>query len=166
MEQARDTKHLRTAVALLRITLGLIILATWVDNVRGGLYTADGLTTFFNELFDPINGNDSSLTVYKAFLDAAIVPMAGLFGGFQAVAELIMGLALLLGALTRLFSLAAMLFFVNLFLAYFGGHEWIWTYVLLFISALTLFLGYAGRKWGIDARLVKKRGEPPINVLW
>ena len=53
MEQARDHKHLRTAVALLRITLGLIILATWVDNVRSGLYTADGLTTFFNELFDP-----------------------------------------------------------------------------------------------------------------
>lgn len=166
MEQARDTKHVRTAVALLRMTLGAIILVTWLDNVRGGLYSADGLTGFFNWLFDAENGNGSSLAFYKAFLDAAIVPVAGLFGGFQAVAELIMGLALLLGAFTRLFSLAAMLFFFNLFLSYFGGHEWIWTYVLLFMTSLTLFLSYAGRKWGVDARLVEKRGEPPINLLW
>ena len=166
MTQSQDTKQMGTAVALLRITLGIIILVTWFGNLQNGLYTAEGLTGFFNWLFDAQNGNASSLTFYKAFLDVAVVPVAGLFGAFQLVAEFLLGLALLLGGFTRLFSLAAMLFFFNLFLSYFGGHEWIWVYVLLFMSALTTFLSYAGRRWGVDAWLLERHGKPPINILW
>ncbi len=166
MEQNKDVSRLRTAVALLRITLGVILLVTWYDNLRGGLYTADGLTGFFNWLFDAENGNGSSLLFVKSYLDTFIVPIAGPFALFQLVAEFIMGLALLLGVFTRLFSLAAMFFFVNLFLSYFGGHEWIWTYVLLFMSALTTFIGVAGRKWGIDRILWQSRGEPRIPLTW
>ena len=166
MSESKDTKQLRTAVALLRITLGVIILVTWYDNLRGGLYTAEGLTGFFNWLFDGEGGNGSSLLFFKAFLDTAVVPVAGTFGAFQLVAELVMGLALLLGFFTRFFGLAAMLFFTNLFLSYFGGHEWIWTYVLLFMSALTITLGAAGRRWGIDSRILRSRGEAKLPILW
>ena len=166
MSENKDTRQLRTAVALLRITLGVIILVTWYDNLRGGLYTAEGLNGFFNWLFDSENGNGSSLLFYKSYLDAAIVPVAGAFGVFQLVAELMIGLAFLLGFFTRFFGFAAMFFFANLFLSYFGGHEWIWTYVLLFMSALTITLGAAGRRWGVDSRLIKSRGEPRIPLFW
>lgn len=152
-------------LAILRVTLGVIILVTWLDNLQKGLYTAAGLRDFLNWLFDP-NGNASSLTFYKAILDVTVIPAAGLFGVFQLVGELLMGLGLLSGTLTRFFSLAALLFFGNLFLSYFGGNEWIWTYVLLFMSSLTLFLSYAGRVYGVDQRLVEQRGEPPYPVLW
>lgn len=165
MEQTGETERLRTATALLRITLGIIILATWYNNLSKGLYTAEGLTGFFNWLFDP-NGNGSSLMAYKSFLDAAVVPVAGLFAPFQMVAEFVMGAALLLGGLTRFFAVAAMFFFANLFLSYLGGNEWIWVYVLLFMSALTVGLAAAGRKWGIDQWLYQKRGRPPYPVLW
>ena len=160
-----DKKQAETAFVLLRITLGVIVLVTWADNLSKGLYTAEGLAGFFNWLFDA-NGNGSSLTFYKAFLDTAVTPIAGLFAGFQLVAEFVMGLALLLGGLTRFLGLAAMFFFINLFLSYFGGHEWIWTYVLLFVSALAVTLGYAGRRWGIDQWLLQNRGEPPYPILW
>lgn len=166
MSESKETKQLRTAVALLRITVGVIILVTWYDNLRGGLYTAEGLTGFFNWLFDSENGNGSSLLTYKAYLDMAVVPVAGVFGTFQMIAELVMGLALLFGFFTRFFGLAAMFFFANLFLSYFGGHEWIWTYVLLFMSALTIALGTAGRRWGIDSRLYKRFDEPRIPLFW
>lgn len=166
MNQSKKTAQLETGIALLRITLGVIILATWYDNVTSGLYTADGLTGFFNWLFDAENGNGSSLTFYKAILDTTVVPIAGAFAVFQLVLELFLGLGLLVGGLTRFFGLAAMFFFFNLYLSYFGGHEWIWTYVILFMSSLAVFLGYAGRKWGVDAALLKKRGEPPYPVLW
>jgi len=159
MIQTSEKEQLRTAVALLRITLGIILLATWADNLNKGLYTADGLTDFLNWLADP-NGNAGSFGLYHAFIDAAVIPIAGLFGPLQLIAELTMGLALLLGGLTRLFGLVAALFFFNLFLAYFGGHEWIWTYVLLFMSALTVTLGAAGRKWGIDYWLQQRWGPP------
>ena len=77
-----------------------------------------------------------------------------------------MGIGLLVGGLTRLFGLAAVFFFINLFFAYFGGHEWIWTYVLLVFSSLTVMLTYSGRAWGIDKMLADTRGEPPVNLLW
>jgi uncharacterized membrane protein YphA (DoxX/SURF4 family) len=166
MSQTNIPQHQQTAVALLRITLGIIILATWYDNLRSGLYTADGLTGFFNWLFDPQNGNGSSLGWYKGILDTAVIPIASLFAIFQLITEFIMGAALLLGILSRLFGLAAMLFFGNLFLAYFGGQEWIWVYVLLIVSAFVVVLAAAGRHWGVDRLLMKSRGNPRLPILW
>ena len=154
------------AVALLRITLGVIFLVTWADNLEKDLYTADGLEAFLDGLFDEESGNGSSFAGYKSFLDAVVIPLAGPYGVLQAVAEFTIGVALIAGVLTRLFSLMAVFFFFNLILSYFGGEEWIWTYVLLFMSAVTVFLGYGGRKLGVDQLLVKARGEPPVDLLW
>lgn len=164
MTSEKETARPRTALAMLRITLGLIILATWYDNLTKGLYTPDGLTGFLNWLSDP-NGNGGTLGFYHTFLDAAIVPVAGLFAPFQMVTELAMGLGLLLGGLTRLFALAAMLFFLNLFLAYFGGQEWIWTYFLLFVVAMAVALGAAGRKWGIDRWLRQRQSLTRFSLF-
>ena len=166
MNQADKIDQYQKAAALLRVTLAVIILVTWYDNLTKGLYSAEGLTGFFNWLFDAQNGNGSSLGFYKSILDTMIVPLAGPFAVFQMIAELLMGLALLFGGLTRFFGLAAMFFFLNLLLAYFGGHEWIWVYVLLVMSALTVAISQAGRRWGIDKWLVDTRGEPPLPILW
>lgn len=151
---------------LLRITLGVIILATWIDNLDKGLYTADGLTGFLEWLFDADNGNGSSLTAYKSLLDAVVIPIAGVYGAFQLVVELLIGIGLLVGALTRLFSLLAAVFFFNLFLSYFGGNEWIWTYVLLLATAIAVFVGYGGRRLGVDRFLARTRGDSPFGLLW
>jgi uncharacterized membrane protein YphA (DoxX/SURF4 family) len=164
MENDKLTQQQSTAVALLRITLGIIILATWYGNIKKDLYTADGLTGFLNWLFDP-NGNSSSLTFYKAFLDTAVLPVAGLFGTFQLVTELLLGIALVVGVYSRLAGIVAMFFFTNLFLSYFGGNEWIWLYVLLFMTALTVTLAAPGRKWGVDQWLLQKYGEPKFPIL-
>lgn len=152
-------------LALLRITLGVIILATWLDNLDKDLYTADGLKGFFDWLFAE-DGNGSSLGFYDSLVDALVVPVAGPYGIFQLVVELAIGVGLVLGLMTRLSSLIAALFFFNLFLAYFGGDEWIWTYVLLFMSSLVVFLGWGGRKFGVDERLSRTRGESPRTLLW
>ena len=166
MDQNQTPDRIQTSLVLLRIILGVIILITWFDNLQKGLYTAEGLTGFFNWLFDAENGNGSSLIFYKSILDAIIIPIAGVFGGFQMVTELLMGLGLLLGGFTRFFGIAAAVFFLNLFLAYFGGHEWIWTYVLLLMSALVIAQTRAGRRWGLDQWLIRTRGEPPADLLW
>jgi uncharacterized membrane protein YphA (DoxX/SURF4 family) len=164
MKTEQEARQRRIALALLRMTLGVIILATWYDNLGKGLYTADGLTGFFNWLASP-DGNGGSLDFFHGFLGATIAPVAGTFAAFQMVAEFIMGLGLLLGALTRLFAVSAMFFFLNLFLAYFGGQEWIWTYVLLFMVSFTVALGAAGRTWGIDAWLRQRASERRLAPL-
>ena len=165
MTIADHHRRATTGVALIRITLGVVLLATWYDNLTKGLYNGDGLKGFLDFLFDE-NGNASSLTVYKSFLDAVIVPVAGVYAAFQFVVELVLGIALVVGGFTRLFSLVAAFFFLNLFLSYFGGHEWIWTYVLLFMSALAVFVGYGGRRMGLDVWLARTRGKSPFGLLW
>jgi uncharacterized membrane protein YphA (DoxX/SURF4 family) len=152
-------------LALLRITLGVIILATWLDNLDKDLYTADGLKGFLDWLFAE-DGNGSSLGFYDSLVDALVVPVAGPYGIFQLVVELAIGVGLVLGLMTRLSSLVASLFFFNLCLAYFGGEEWIWTYVLLFVASLVVFLGWGGRKFGVDEWLSRARGESPRTLLW
>lgn len=164
-----DQRSGSVPVALLRITLGVILIVTWYDNLTGDLYTADGLEGFLNWLFTSPEegGNGSSLGFYESFLDSVIAPVAGPYATFQLIFELVMGIALLLGVLTRFFSLAAIAFFGSLFLGYFGGEEWIWTYVLLIMAAVTVYLGFGGRTWGVDRALVSSYGESPLaNNLW
>ncbi len=158
-----ETQTLRKIVAVLRITLGMILLFTWLDNLRSGVYTADGMTGLFNYIF---NDNGGGPAFYRAIIQNTILQVPGPFAAFQMVAELAMALGLLFGLLTPLAALGAMFFFLNLFLAYFGGNEWIWTYVLLTVSAFTVCFTRAGRAFGVDQALVKSRGEPPFFFLW
>ena len=105
-------------LAILRITLGVIVLVAWFDNLDKGLYTGDGLVGFIDYLFNAEEGqgNASSLTIYKSFLDAAVVPFAPIVSKFQLVIELGIGIGLILGAFTRFFSLSAFFFFITVFL--------------------------------------------------
>ena len=167
MKISNEAHDLRAAIALLRITLGVILLATWWDNLQKGLYTGEGLTGFLNWLFDAENGNGSSLTFYKSILDATILRAPALFAGIQFVVELAIGLALLLGLFTPLAGVGATLFFTNLLLAYFGGHDWIWAYVLLAMASLVVTITRSGRcALGVDRFFMARWGEPPHPILW
>ena len=149
MSESRDVRKLRRTVAILRVTLGLIILATWWDNFQKGIYSAEGITGLLNGIFSTGGG---SLLGYRGLISSTVLQFPGPFAAFQMVAELLMGLGLLIGLFTPLVGLGATFFFLNLFLSYFGGSEWIWTYVLLTVSALVVALTRSGRAYGIDAR--------------
>ena len=155
-------------VALLRITLGVIILVTWIGNFDDGLYSAsgDGIEGLVNWLFEAEDGNGSSLTAYQSILDNTILRFSGTFAVLQGIGELAIALGLLFGVCTRAAALGAMIFFANLFLSYYGGNEWIWTYVLLFMSSLTVFLGFGGRALGLDNWLADRFGRSPAGLVW
>lgn len=172
MDTATNSKSLSssdrsgsTGVALLRITLGVILLVSWWDNLDKGLYSADGFEGFINYLFSA-EGNNSSFTAYESFVENTIFRVSGLYVIFQFVVELAIAIGLLFGIFTRASSLISAIFFANLFLAYVGGSEWIWTYVLLLMAAVTVFMGYGGRKFGVDAALVRSKGESPGTLIW
>ena len=155
--------RMRQAVAILRITLGVILVVTWFKNLQDGIYTADGIVGLFNYLF---NDNGGGPAFYRALINGTMLQVPGLFAVFQLVGELLLGLGLLVGILTPLAAVGAALFFFNLFLAYLGGQEWIWTYVLLTVSALVTALTQSGRAWGLDSLLLKRLGEPPGGPIW
>ncbi len=157
-----DAAGLRRIVALLRITLGILVLATWLDNLNKGVYSAGGISGLFEYIFEE---NGGGAAFYRALIGGTILQAPGVFGAFQLVAEFLLGAGLLLGAFTPLAGLGAALFFFNLLLAYWGGQEWIWTYILLTISAVVVALTRSGRVWGIDAWLLSRRGEPSYPFL-
>ena len=163
MPESKDAYKLRRIVALLRITLGVILLVTWWENLQKGLYQADNFAAFINSL-----AAGHPIGAYQAFLVNVVAANATIFGTFQLITELGMGVALLFGLFTPLAGLGATFFFLNLFMAYLNPTlgEWIWTYVLLVVAALVVTLTRSGLALGIDRRLAKDRGKPPFPLLW
>ncbi len=163
MSESRDARRLRRIVAILRVTLGVILLATWWENLQKGLYQAGNYASFVNSL-----ANGHPIAPYGAFLSGVVASNATIFSTFQLITELGMGAALLLGLFTPLAGLGATVFFVNLFLSYLNPNpgEWIWTYVLLVVAALVVTLARSGRALGLDAKLARRQGKPPFPLLW
>ena len=148
-------------IALLRIMVGLVFLSTWVFNLADGFYTADGLQRFFTEIFPQ---SENPLTWYAAFIDNVILPVRGVFAPFQLVTEFLLGLALLVGFLTPVSSLAGIFFLLNTMLATFG-HDWLWAYLMPISILAVTFLTRAGRALGMDAYLLKRFGDRGF-LLW
>ncbi len=88
MNQSTETATRHKVLAVLRITLGVILLVTWYDNLQKGVYTADGITGLFNYLF---NDNGGGPAFYRTIIESTILQAPGLFASFQMVAELLMG---------------------------------------------------------------------------
>jgi len=168
MNSSSESRFLRTLFAVLRIVLGVIILVTWWDNLQKGLYTAQGITDLLTHPdWGAFPNGGGALPGYRPIIESTVLQVPGVFGAFQMVAELLIGLGLLFGALTPLVGAGASFFFLNLLLTYFGNsQEWIWTYVLLFAVAVVITLARAGRELGIDKILLRKFGKPPLGILW
>jgi len=149
-------------VSLLRMMLGLVFLTTWASNLSKGFYTPEGLLIFFRDVFPQA---DNPLTWYAAFIEGVIIPARGAFAPFQLVTEFLLGVFLLLGFITPWTSAAGAFFILNTFLATFG-HDWPWSYLMILGILFVVFFTRAGRSLGVDARLVEKRGEPPLPFLW
>lgn len=159
----QDAQYFRRIIAVLRITLGVILLVTWYDNFTKGVYTAEGITGLFNYIFNDTGGGSE---IYRSIINSTILQFPGAFAVFQLVAELLLGLGLTFGGLTTLAGWGATLFFFNLFLSYQGGSEWIWTYVLLTAAAFVVATTKSGREFGLDQYLLSSQGEPKTNWLW
>lgn len=163
-------RHSGIGLAILRVVLGLIILATWWSNVTDdpNFYSAEGLRGFFDWVETPAEegGNGASLGFVHSIIDNTVLQAPGFFGLAQTIMEGLMGVGLVFGVFTRLFSLLATLFFGGLFLTYFGGEEWIGTYIILSASSFAVFLGWAGRTLGLDQRIAAERGASPGTLLW
>lgn len=111
MAESNELQRTRTALALLRITLGIIVLVAWYDNLVKGVYTADGIRGLFNYIFNDTGGGPA---FYRAMIESTVLQVPGLFAIFQLVVELLLGIGLFLGGFTALMGAGATLFFLNL----------------------------------------------------
>ena len=154
--------------AVLRIALGLTLFFTWLENVDKDFYDGENFPGFFSWVFTSAEdgGNGSSLGFVESIVDSTLLAAPEFFGWLLTFFELAIAICMLFGIFTRAASLAALGFFVSLFLVYFGGEEWIWTYVLLVASSIAVFLNWGGRTLGVDQFIASSRGESPATLIW
>jgi uncharacterized membrane protein YphA (DoxX/SURF4 family) len=138
--------------------LGILFISVWASNLHKGLYSQDGfaaLIRFYAEQGDAPG-------VWKDVM-RFVADHAAVFSKLQLVTELAFGIALVLGAATRLVGVAAGLFLSALWLSEVGvPSEWIWSLVFPALDAFAVSLLSAGRVLGVDALML---GRPPLDRL-
>ena len=154
--RTRDCESAKAGLAIMRLGLGALFLYVFFENYKKGLYGKDGYTGLINYYLE--KGHAPALWKNIMGLAASHATVAG---PMQAVTEVSFGAFLVLGLLTRPVALAAFLFLTSLWVSEWGT-AWIWELLIPMIAAFSLMLGGAGRKWGIDAKLMKKYPGIPL----
>lgn len=146
-------------LAIFRMLFGLMYLdmalqkAPWVKGPEGFAFG-----WLYGYLWKEIN--HPTFGWYRAFLQGVVVPHFTLFGALSFLAEIGLGLALLLGALTPLAGLGGALWMVNIMLgSYAIPGEWAWNWMLLIVPQLAFAGCRAGRSLGLDARVARRLAE-------
>jgi uncharacterized membrane protein YphA (DoxX/SURF4 family) len=80
----------------------------------------------------------------------------------QGFTEISLGVLLVLGLFTRPVALVAFAFLASLWVSEWGT-AWIWELLVPVLASLALAVGGAGRTWGVDSFLARRR---PSAFWW
>jgi uncharacterized membrane protein YphA (DoxX/SURF4 family) len=152
-----DQPNARKALSLMRLTIGSMFVWVFFENLGKGLYKPAnyaGLIKFYIE-------KDTAPAVWKSVM-TLMVSHASLAAPLQGMTEISLGVLLLLGLFTRPVALVAFGFLASLWVSEWGT-SWIWELLVPVLASLALAIGSAGRTWGIDSVLARKRQN---SLLW
>jgi uncharacterized membrane protein YphA (DoxX/SURF4 family) len=144
-------------LALVRVTIGAMLVSTFFENLGKGLYTAEEYAKLINSYIEKTHAPD----VWKAVM-GLVAGNAVIAAPLQAMTEISIGILLLIGLLTRPAAFVAFLFLGSLWLSELGI-GWIWELLVMVLASLGLAIGRAGRRWGVDAWLAQRQ---PSSLWW
>jgi uncharacterized membrane protein YphA (DoxX/SURF4 family) len=144
-------------LALVRITIGAMFVWVFFENKGKGLYTPGGYAGLINYYIK----SSHSPAAWK-WVMGIMASHASMAAPMQGVAEISLGILLFLGLLTRPAAVVAFLLLGSLWLSELGT-SWIWELLVPVLASLGLAIGRAGRVWGIDAILARRR---PAALWW
>jgi uncharacterized membrane protein YphA (DoxX/SURF4 family) len=129
----------------------------WVffENLGKGLYTTAGYTSLINYYIKASH----SPAAWKAVI-GFMAGHAAMAAPMQGLTEISLGILLVIGLLTRPAALVAFLFLTSLWITEWGT-SWIWELLVPMLGSLALAVGRAGRAWGVDALLARRRPSSP-----
>ena len=131
--------------------MGVIFLVAVIPKMRGDPWV-DRMVGFLQAV-----ALENAHGFYRGFVESVVLVHPALFANLVLVGELLVGLALLTGTVTRLAAGVAMFMTLNYM---FGTGAWFWTpssnNAAFFFIALILILGSAGRAFGVDYFLAQK----------
>ena len=146
-----------TGLAVVRVTIGVMFLWVFFENLGKGTYSPEGYAGVINYYIK----SSQSPAVWKAVMEL-MVSHAAIAAPLQAMTEVALGVLLIIGLFTRPAAFVAFLFLGSLWISELGT-SWIWELLVSVLACLGLALGGAGRKWGIDAWLAQRW---PSSLWW
>jgi thiosulfate dehydrogenase [quinone] large subunit len=159
-------RHQQASVAgmvLIRIFLGLFFLYHVLAEM---LADPAGFIAAFRELTGPSGQYvvTNEWPAYAEFLSLVVSPHAQLVGWLIVTGELLFGIMLLIGLLTRLAALGTLAISLFFLLATLWVSGYIWgMYAALIAMEVAVIIAAAGRTWGLDA-LIARRTR--LKLLW
>ena len=142
-------------LVVVRLTIGAMFVWVFFENLGKGLYTAGGYSSLINHYIEA----GHSPAAWKAVM-GFMASHAAMAAPVQAMTEISLGILLVIGLLTRPVAFVAFLYLGSLWISEWGT-AWIWELLVPVLASLGLAIGRAGRRWGVDALLAKRRPSSP-----
>jgi uncharacterized membrane protein YphA (DoxX/SURF4 family) len=144
------------ALVILRVTLGALFVSTFFENRGKGLYTPAGYAGLINSYIKYSHAPALWKQVMGLMAANAAIAAPG-----QAVLEAGVGVALIVGFLSRPAALVAFGFLTGLWMSEWGL-GWIWELLVPMAVALALALGPSGQRAAVDVALARRWPQLPI----
>ena len=142
-------------LALVRITIGAMLVWVFFENLGKTLYTPAGYSGLIHYYIKA----GHSPAVWKAFM-AFAASHAAIAAPMQAALEISLGILLVIGLFTRPVAFIAFLYLGSLWVSEWGT-AWIWELLVSVLASLGVAIGCAGRRWGVDAWLSQRWPSSP-----
>lgn len=142
-------------LAIVRVTIGAMLVWVFFENLGKGLYTPGGYANLINYYIK----NSHSPAAWKAVM-GLVASHAAMAAPLQALTEIGLGSLLVIGLLTRPVAFAAFLYLGSLWVSEWGT-SWIWELLVSVLAALAVAVGRAGRAWGVDSWLARRWPSSP-----
>jgi uncharacterized membrane protein YphA (DoxX/SURF4 family) len=152
-----DQSPAANGLAMVRLTIGAMLVWVFFENLGKGLYTPAGYAGLINYYIKASH----SPAAWKAVM-GLMASHAALAAPMQAMAEISLGVLLVIGLLTRPVAFVAFLYLASLWISEWGT-SWIWELLVPVLASLALAVGRAGRAWGVDALLARRW---PFSPWW
>jgi uncharacterized membrane protein YphA (DoxX/SURF4 family) len=142
-------------LALVRVTIGVMLVWVFFENLGKGLYTPAGYAGLINYYIK----SGHSPAAWKAVM-GFVANHAAMAAPGQALTEIGLGILLVIGLFTRPAAFIAFLYLGSLWVSEWGT-AWIWELLVPVLASVGLVIGRAGRAWGVDAWLARRWPSSP-----
>jgi uncharacterized membrane protein YphA (DoxX/SURF4 family) len=109
---------------------------------------------------NPANGGPGTeLPLLSRLVNDVLLPNVGAVGWLIAIFEVVVGLLLVVGLISRGAALLALFHGLGLAVLYFSSDRWLFEQPLDYVPAAILALVPSGLVWGLDGRLPSERAR-------
>jgi uncharacterized membrane protein YphA (DoxX/SURF4 family) len=155
--EASNHSQSANGLAIVRLTIGAMLVCVFFENLGKGLYSAAGYAGLIHFYIE----KGHSPAIWKAVM-GIVASHAAIAAPMQALTEIVLGILLVIGLLTRPVAFVTFLYLGSLWMSEWGT-AWIWELLVPVLASLGLVIGSAGRRWGVDAWLAQRWRSP---LLW